>query len=1003
MTYRFTFLIVLLFFSIMAAAKVSEKFSVTTAEGISINFAVTNEEEKTCEVYGTSARPAVEKEQGGDIIIPSEANGYKVTSVGDRAFYHCANLVSITIPEGVFSIGNAAFEGCTNMKRINIPSSVEKIGTTAFHQCENLLSVTLPEGIKKISSGMFSSCYSLSSVFIPSSVTTIGSNAFEDCKQLADVIIPEGVTDIEMYAFYRCEGLTSIKMPSSLLHIALGAFSDCTQLTEVSIPENSQLTELGTSAFSRCSHLKRIYLPKSLKSLGGDVFNNCTSLESIELPEGIPSIDSNTFQHCESLTSVQIPASVTLIGFSAFHGCSALASVTFAEGCQLTQIEAEAFAYCIRLSSIKLPESVYNIGYNAFCNCENMTSIYIPQGVSQIGREAFMDCYKLESVVLPSHLETIEWNTFAYCHSLTSIIIPEGITNILNNAFFGCDKLAEVELPNTLTKIGDNAFYGCTSLKRVISHIEQPFSIARNVFEWLSEEEEKSLFSTATLYVPLGTKSLYEASGTWSQFPNIIEDDVTKRTEINTDEYKSKHLEYFDLTEEEWAAFGQRGYQDYLEYEFLGDTLHVTGIQPINCYDYMITCTIGEGNIRINIYAPYDPDGEQPDCMVSRRVEAKIPGFKEGVYQVSFEDEEPVEVVCGGSDYRPFIEDGKEWIVKCSVGGSYYLVHYAFSDDAEFVSVEGKPCRKLVERYDFSPMDKAGIGHPAIYGDETGFIYEEGKRVYFAVRGEEKLNLLYDFGAEVGDTINVYSTQENAIRAYIVEDKKKEESDCYKGICTQVRKDPGLLAVIYNLTDTWMEGVGGNRAPLENVDYGYLDGILTVLMTCTVGDEVIYKHPDWNFNEDAEGKKRIDFTHVVKTNPKGPQRKADGIPEEAVSGEYSSTALTIDLGTLRDAYAVTITDPSGQAVYTKSVKTNDVLALNIDISDYTTKGEYTITLENNQEVFTGILNRSEGVSIESLPTPQPASTSVWYDLTGRPVTHPTHGIYIKNHQKVYIK
>ena len=490
------------------------------------------------------------------------------------------------------------------------------------------------------------------------------------------------------------------------------------------------------------------------------------------------------------------------------------------------------------------------------------------------------------------------------------------------------------------------------------------------------------------------------AIGGWAQ-------EETIGNGMNSDEYKSATLEYFDITEEEWEEIGYDAGES-LDFEFLDDTLHVTGYLDLNCYNYQIGCTIhDDGKIDVKVYPiNVSEDEEQPDCMVLRRAEAKIPGFKEGTYQIAFGGQAPVEIVCKGekiADYRPFIEEGKEWIVKCVEGDSYYLVHYTFSDDAEFVSVEGKPCKKLIERYDFSPMDKAGIGHPAIYGGETGFIYEEGKRVYFAVRGEEKLNLLYDFGAEVGDTINVYSTQGNAIGAYIVEDKRKEESDCYKGICTQVRKDPGLLAVIYNLTDTWMEGVGGNRAPLENVDYGYLDGILTVLMACTVGDEVIYKHPDWELNAASEGKKRVDFTHVVKTNPKSPQRKADGIPEEAVSGEYSSTALTIDLGTLRDAYAVTITDPSGQAVYTKSVKTNDVLALNIDISDYTTKGKYTITLENNQEVFTGILTRSDEVAIESLPTPQPASAAVWYDLTGRPVTHPTHGIYIKNHQKVYIK
>ena len=40
-----------------------------------------------------------------EIVIPSELNGYKVTSIGNYAFECCYNLTSITIPESVTSIG----------------------------------------------------------------------------------------------------------------------------------------------------------------------------------------------------------------------------------------------------------------------------------------------------------------------------------------------------------------------------------------------------------------------------------------------------------------------------------------------------------------------------------------------------------------------------------------------------------------------------------------------------------------------------------------------------------------------------------------------------------------------------------------------------------------------------------------------------------------------------------------------------------------------------------
>ena len=37
---------------------------------------------------------------------------YKVTTIGNRAFYKCTNLTSITIPNSVTTIGDWAFSGC---------------------------------------------------------------------------------------------------------------------------------------------------------------------------------------------------------------------------------------------------------------------------------------------------------------------------------------------------------------------------------------------------------------------------------------------------------------------------------------------------------------------------------------------------------------------------------------------------------------------------------------------------------------------------------------------------------------------------------------------------------------------------------------------------------------------------------------------------------------------------------------------------------------------------
>ena len=117
----------------------------------------------------------------------------------------------------------------------------------------------------------------------------------------------------------------------------------------------SSVTSIGDSAFSRCSSLKYISIPKSVIGLNGNPFAEwngkleCLSpnfvyeddvlfnkdksriisfrnqnIESYVIPSSVTSIGKGAFSYCDSLSEIVIPSSVTSIGDSAFYNCKFL-------------------------------------------------------------------------------------------------------------------------------------------------------------------------------------------------------------------------------------------------------------------------------------------------------------------------------------------------------------------------------------------------------------------------------------------------------------------------------------------------------------------------------------------------------------------------------------------------------------------------------------------------------------------------------------------------------
>ncbi len=352
----------------------------------------------------------------GALAIPKTLSGYRVTSIGDFAFWGCSSLTSVTISEGVKTIGEGAFFGCSGLTSVTIPLSVTSIGDDAFSYCSSLTSFVVDSANQH---------YTVMNKLLYS---RDGKTLIACPGGLTSVTIPSSVTSIGSYAFYGCSNLKITVDSANPIYASLdGALF------------NKAMTELirGPGATSNYT------IPSSVTEIGDAAFSGCYGLTSVTIPEGVKSIGDDAFYDCSGLTSVTIPSSVTSVGDWAFSWCSGLTSVT-------------------------IPEGVTTIGEYAFGDCSGLTSVTIPSSVTSIGNGAFEGCLGLKSVTIPSSVKTIGEHAFKYCSSLTSVTIPSSVTSIGNGAFEGCRGLKSVTIPSSVTSIGERAFYGCSGLTSVM-------------------------------------------------------------------------------------------------------------------------------------------------------------------------------------------------------------------------------------------------------------------------------------------------------------------------------------------------------------------------------------------------------------------------------------------------------------------------------------------------------------------------------------------------------
>ncbi len=458
----------------------------------------------------TLAFGAFEESKLSRIRMPGDS---RLGTIGYRAFYGCANLESMDIPNSVQSIDNYAFAECGKLVSVNISQDGQLGGIykSAFYNCKSLTAITIPDTVQEISDYAFYGCSALTdvpisetsqlkgiyghafeyagitSLMMPESLLEVGEYAFNGAK-LATLVFNETITDVGDYAFADC-GLTDtivLTIPGTVEYLGKGVLKGA-EIRELTIPflgrtlediesENQTLSSLF--AYSSTEMFQKILLEKVVllagERIGDSAFQYCKFLNSIVLPEGLIEIGAWAF-HSTAIEEIELPNTLRIIGDYAFWFLN-LKKIHLSEN--LESLGIETFGGT-EIRTVLLPDSLVSIGSGCFADSK-LTSINIPKNVQKIGGEAFKECELLQTIdVAQGNKNYVSYDGILYNFSGTNIIsvpnmisgniiLPNSLQEIEDSAFYGCKELQSITLPLNLKSIGRSAFVFCTGLKSMI-------------------------------------------------------------------------------------------------------------------------------------------------------------------------------------------------------------------------------------------------------------------------------------------------------------------------------------------------------------------------------------------------------------------------------------------------------------------------------------------------------------------------------------------------------
>ncbi len=237
-----------------------------------------------------------------------------IETIKKEAFSNCKSIKSITVPANLKSFGDAAFAFMDSLEYINV-----SIHNKTFITPDNKILIhDMQQKIVLYACGNKDKSYSfkdynvqydeLSHVSIRP-IKTIGEFAFAGAKNLEELTVCACTQDIEATAFYGCENLKKLNVESIPLFTYPGFYIrnhgiyyiSQTSKYKVFMPFeevtfDGEIVTIFSNALEHFTNVKKLIFPKDRNfNIASCAFSNCSLLEEVIIPKGVNQIAKEAF------------------------------------------------------------------------------------------------------------------------------------------------------------------------------------------------------------------------------------------------------------------------------------------------------------------------------------------------------------------------------------------------------------------------------------------------------------------------------------------------------------------------------------------------------------------------------------------------------------------------------------------------------------------------------------------------------------------------------------